>query len=189
MIVIAHYPDPRNFVDRCVDSCLQHMPLEQIAVVDTRDLGTYETGAWWEAYFQYPDETRFYFLHDSCVLNRPMPFYDPVTVVGSMNGWDGCGPGHIEWIRDKVRPIIGDVSEPFMAVHGSMFFCTRTVLEVMDEAGWSDILPHNKFESQCLERVWGIAFADMEIHPTALAVGEDCYLPTAIVQKFPGGRQ
>jgi len=186
MIAIAHHPVPEtDWLTPCATSCQRYLPQEELTVCQTPH---YETGAWWQAWRDCPKAERFYCLHDSTVLQGTPPFYAPVTVVGYMEIWEGCSSEHIAWVRNAVRPIIGDVDEPFTAVHGSMFFCERAVLDALDDAGWSSILPTNKFESQCMERVWGLAFQSLGLEPVSLGRGEDCYREDAIVRKFSGRR-
>ncbi len=47
--------------------------------------------------------------------------------------------------------------ELFTGVTYSVFFCKRSVLENLHQAGLSKILPENKTQDQSMERVWGIA--------------------------------
>lgn len=180
MIVLAcHHRAVDDFVVPCVRSLRHWMPEERVVVVDSaspdrsympvvRELGAevaeienrhYETGAWWYAYFHFPEEAFFYFLHDSVLVTASLHAYRerPFTAVGYMDTWSGCDQRHIDRVHVLMQRTAYVVPPKFPALFGSMFFCARAVLTPMVGRGLPTVLPVDKFEAECLERVWGIA--------------------------------
>jgi hypothetical protein len=214
VIVLACHNRPADdFVAPCVQSARQWMPEERILVVDSaspdpsyipkvRALGAevaevenrhYETGAWWHAYYGWPAEDFFYFLHDSTLVQGDLTPYreTPLTVVGHMATWNGCDQPHI----DRIHALIGQtdytVPAAFTAVFGSMFFCRREVLDLLAAKRGSQALPNNKLDSECMERVWGIMLGaegyDLVHHAMRqgeMSLAEDSYP----IRKFYGRR-
>ena len=180
MIVLACHNRPEDdFVLPCVRSVKQWMPEEPILVVDSAspdlsyipkvqalgaevaEIGNrhYETGAWWHAYYARPACEFFYFLHDSTLIQGDLNQYrdKPLTVVGHMATWNGCDQRHMNRIHELLKPTGIEIPAAFTAVFGSMFFCQRSVLDALAAHGMATVLPDNKFDSECMERVWGIA--------------------------------
>ncbi len=203
----------RTYIADCLASVTLYMPQEPVLIVDSdspdksymrgvadnvivADVGNphYETGAWWYAYRTQPDEF-FYFLHDSTVLTTDLSIYRelPLVILGSMDTWQGCSAKHIAAVKDMMarteyaRP----VPEQFVAAFGSMFFCHRRVLDALAAKGVDLIMPTSKFESECMERVWGIAFKlEFGNHQPicTLGRGEDLALDGPPVHKLYGKR-
>ncbi len=203
----------RSYIVDCLASITLHMPQEPVLVVDSdspdksymrgvapnvivADVGNsnYETGAWWYAYRTQPDEF-FYFLHDSTILTTDLGIYRelPLVILGTLDTWQGCSPQHIARVKEMVAltDYTQPIPDPFVGAFGSMFFCHRRILDRLAAKGVDRIQPMNKFESECMERVWGIVFRfEFENHQPlcSLGRGEDLAPDTSPVHKLCGRR-
>lgn len=176
MIVIACRNMERDFVHPCVASCRAFMPEHAVCVVDSdspnrsymTDIDAvvldvhnthYEAGAWWAAVDAFPDE-RFYFLHDSMVLTGPLPEFEDLFVPGHLENYNGCDEPRIEiiktWLGRTTYP--SGIPEHFYGAFGNVFFASRRLMERMRSHGMDRLLPETKRESECMERIWGLAF-------------------------------
>ena len=209
MIVYATRGSP--FIVAAVESARSWMPDTPILVVDSDSCDTsyypkvealgaqvldshnthYELGAWLAAY-RASDATYFWFLHDSTVLQRSLATFEalPVTVCGTLENWTGCDTGHTESITSRCSARGWKRSDPFYGAFGSMFGCQRSTMDALVSTGLFDPLPTNKFDSQCAERLTGIALAQTGVNVKAVAwgLGERLASPESPVGKLYGSR-
>lgn len=193
MIVYAckYFPD-QPWVQAAVQSARSWMPEEPVLVVDSDSADTsyfaevqamgaevldshnthYETGAWWAAY-HHSDATYFFFLHDSTRLQASLATWkaQPVTVFGYLTNFDGCDTNHTSRIQGVAAKAGFEIPDPFYGVFGSMFGCQRNAMDNLAAACPEPWLPDDKQGSECAERVWGLALADIGIDAQAVAWG------------------
>ena len=200
-----------QYIVPAVQSARSWMPEEPVLVVDSdstdvsyfakvESLGAtvadahnrnYETGAWWAAY-QHSDATYFWFLHDSTVLTRSLATWEaqPVTIPGTLKHWTGCNGDHVRRIAHYCTHSGYTVPNPYTGVFGSMFGCQRGVLDTLVAQHPRQCLPTNKFDSECMERLWGIALTNVGVDVPACMWGpyERMLEPSSPVRKFMARR-
>lgn len=186
MIVIpCHYDPTRPMVQRCVASARRFMPDERVLVVDCQSpdqsyleelpqdveriygANHFETGAWWAAYRQFPNERFFFCVHDSCEFLAPMYFVKDWKVGRMMgpSGWWGAKPHHMDWAAQQMRQhcprLLAEIAatEDFVCTVGCMLFVWREVLDRLAYYDFDKVVPESKLGSQAMERAWGIALA------------------------------
>ena len=196
MIVYACKYTGQPWIEEAVASARSWMPEEPVLVVDSdsadisyfqkvESLGAtvadahnlhYETGAWWYAY-DHSDSTYFFFLHDSTLLRQSLATFKalPVTVFGTLENWTGAD-NHRGSIASIAVSMSYTVTDPFWGVMGSMFGCQR---EVLDRLAPHRYLPTDKYEAECMERVWGMALMNVGVDVKACAWGPGERLATA----------
>ena len=205
------YSSAHSYILGAVQSARSWMPEEPVFVIDSdsadtsyyepmRALGAtvalahnrhYETGAWWHAY-QHSDASYFYFLHDSTELRQSLATWkaQPVTVFGTIPHWEGCGGEHVARIASVCSESGYSVPNPFTGVFGSMFGCQRSVMDTLAQRRSVQFMPKSKFESECMERIWGIALTNVGVDVKASAWGpyESLCTDGAPLRKFMARR-
>ena len=178
MIVIPCHNTGRPYVVDCVQSIVAHMPAARILVVDTASpdksyiptvqaLGAavdelpenvWDWGAFWHAYYAYPDEQFFYWLHDSTVVNQDLTWAErrPLTVLATLKQWEGCMPNHILCTLRLLKQADYPMPDTFNGVFASMMFCQRAVLDRLVARGLDRIRVKERIEGESCERILGI---------------------------------
>lgn len=193
MIVIAcKYDSERPVVKRAVETARKFLPNERVWVIDSNStdksyfdeiekLGAeihdiknlhYDTGAYWYAYKNNPNEEFFFLIHDSCyfVKSPPEDIYDaPVTAFMTL---DNPGPSwayaigpEITWSKEQLELTeIQFKAKNFQMVGGPVLFVQSHILGVLREKKFDLILPTNKVPGVgATERLWGIALQQIGI--------------------------
>jgi hypothetical protein len=134
--------------------------------------GNWEWSAWWKAYSTYPNEEKYLFIHDSMfVTPKTEVIFDTVNNDGHVlifdtrrAGWwsskydiKGCD------LSRKVLNHIKYFKQDFHLVFGSMFCCTRGVLEKMKNDGLMNFVSTDRTEAEAAERLLGVYFKSKNI--------------------------
>ena len=64
----------------------------------------------------------------------------------------------IEWCKLKLNKTDYFMPRVWLSVFGPIFMCKRIVMKKLYKKGFNKILPTNKLEQMCMERLFGIAF-------------------------------
>lgn len=183
MIVFpCHNVPGMSRIVRAVKSAREHMPEERILVVDSaspdksymeevRTLGAeiadinnkhYEAGAWWYAFKTYPEEQRYYCIHDSCFFTGSLHAFasanTPVSTMLALRGWHGEGQSFASEFLPHTKYKV-PTDNNFSLLLGTMMFIDRSLVERLLASGATKLLPRSKGESQAMERVIGIVLA------------------------------
>jgi hypothetical protein len=193
-VVPCKFDPARPIVFDCVASIRLHHPDATIVVVDANSddrsyltdvdadlIGDFATGPTYTlatykwAYDQLPDEQTFGLIHDSLIVNAPIPDPDPLLTVRHFCtppqgwGWDSQGVPLQDWAA-QVAPF--PIPDQFVGILGPMWFCRRQVLADLVDFGLFDIPVLDKWQLCGMERVTGIALQACGYDPTVSLQGE-----------------
>jgi hypothetical protein len=128
----------------------------------------YETGALWHAYRAYPEESFFYLMHDSTEVLKDMTHLKNVPVSGfqGLEAWGNTEGFHVQWANDALATTKIPMSHvAFSMLMGCIHFVQHALLDRLVELGFHAVLPINKWQSQSMERLWGLAYAHIGHYP------------------------
>ena len=152
-------------------------------IVEDANNRNFTTGAIWHMYDNHKRDY-YYFLHDSTEVlgnldhltenevvpvllsneNFPWPVW-PVKKKGD-SVWNENNRSH-KWAEDKINEHTSFKfrESGFRCVGGPKFLCNITVLDQLKAAGFHNLLPTTKQESEMMERLWGFAFDELGYTP------------------------
>lgn len=87
-------------------------------------------------------------------------FYRPKSVK-SIEGFGFNNLDEIEWCKIQLDKIHTIFPQLFTSVFGPVFFCHRSVMEDLKHIGFDSILPENKLQQMCMERLFGIVLTSL----------------------------
>ena len=64
----------------------------------------------------------------------------------------------VDWCKLKLNKTDYFMPKVWLSVFGPMFMCKSIVMKKLHKKNFSKILPTNKLEQMCMERLFGIAF-------------------------------
>lgn len=185
----------RQDVIRCVDSILEFHPKSKIIVVDSsspdktyfnilkkrgviiEDISNsfYETGTWWHVYKNFKAET-YIFLQDSMFLKKPIDefFTDPFRAIHYMEGWKNITPKEKKWAEEVFQEVEYSFIEnnEFKMIQFNSFIISSSILSILVKKKFDTILPQEKYQSQAMERLLGIALTQ-EGYTNLSPIGEN----------------
>lgn len=164
----------------CIESIQKYHPNDKIVVVDScstdkshfSDLETknitvcdisnknYESGGMWYVYKNFYDE-KYVFLQDSMHLLDSIEKYKSLDFkpINFCNGWESATSEEKGWVKEKLKSTKYEyLDNGFKMIQFNSFMISRSVLDILDQNGISNILPTKKSESQAMERLLGIVF-------------------------------
>lgn len=147
------YPDERIVV---VDSCSEDKSyFSKLDVYDILEGNcNYEIGAYLKAFVKYPNEMRYFNIHDSLIVNGIMPDNELVTIQWFDNVWDD--EEQFLWAKSLFDAYQIKFKWDFIGCFGSMFICSNDIMKRMIANGISNFKPISKKQSCGMERVIGI---------------------------------
>lgn len=191
-VVPCKFLEEAPIVFECVEAIQQYMPEEQILVMDSCSNTTeylsvlyktgchiakgnknYETGAYWFAYENFPDENFFYLIHDSLIIQEDLSRYkhfDVSPIVTQLN-WTHTAEIHRSWAKEIIK--LTDykyLKDGFRMFSGSMSCIRRSVLDKLRAKNFHKILPEDKRQSETMERLWGMVLAQEGYSPEELEI-------------------
>ena len=202
-----HYPHDSEIIVIDSDSgdkqYIEHLR-EDGVIVEEACNKNFITGAIWYAFRKFKRE-RYYFLHDSMILKGRLDQFNEAPAVsiryfnsgrwldkftGDSHGQNGFGFDSEEsrlWGMQQLSMHTSYVlPDLFTGLFGSALICSREVLEKLDKAGFSKILPTQKsVEDQAMERLWGIALHNegYDIKTNTVAGNHNDNPSTALIEK------
>ena len=202
-----HYPHDSEIIVIDSDSrdkkYIEHLREDGVIVEDAYNKN-FVTGAIWYAFKKFKRE-RYYFLHDSMILKGRLDQFNeaPAVSIRYFNsgneiarfgndpfGADGFGFDDAVSRAWAVQQLAAHTSyvlpDLFTGLFGSALICAREVLEKLDRAGFSKILPTQKsVEDQAMERLWGIALHNegYDIKTNTVAGNHNDNPSTALIEK------
>lgn len=176
-------------------SYMNLLPAE-VEVADVKNRG-YATGAYWWAYHNRPADF-YYLFHDNLYIRADLTHLKerPVTAVRWFPMPD-AGWGYDEAdkpLEDWAHSVWPEPYPDFNGVFGPMLAVQRTVLDDLADLGFDQVLPVNKWQECAMERLWGVALAELGYDVTDGALQGEMrgYFddhPSDLVHKVLGGRK
>ena len=178
MFIIPSKYTPDSQIFNCIDRIKKYHPNEKILIIDSNSDGKtyfseinkidnvevhdannihYEIGALWYVYENKLNigDSNLFLIQDSILLNRN---------VDVMKDFDFCAFAYNEkhdgtmykYFNENI-PTKSDyhVLSNYLMVFGSCFFAKKDFLDILYKKGANNILPINKFGSECMERIIG----------------------------------
>lgn len=158
-----HPNDKILIVDSCSDD-KSYYSMSGVIIADIENLN-YGTNAFYYAYKNFPEEKFFYCIYDSLLLNQSLKEFNqkPLTVIRHFKsppteiGFDENGISLAEWASLQMKLNMNlNIPATYTGVMGPMFFGNRTVFSNLEEIGFFNILPKNKYQLCAMERILGI---------------------------------
>lgn len=87
-------------------------------------------------------------------------FYRPNSVK-SIEGFGFNNFDEIEWCQKQLNKINIVFPQLFTSVFGPVFFCHRVVMQDLKSINFDSILPENKLQQMCMERLFGIVLTSL----------------------------
>ena len=148
-----------------VDSCstdkshFSDLEMKNITVCDISNKN-YESGGMWHVYKNFYDE-KYVFLQDSMHLLDSIEKYKSLDFkpINFCNGWESATSEEKGWVKEKLKSTKYEyLDDGFKMIQFNSFMISRSVLDILNQNGISNILPTKKSESQAMERLLGIVF-------------------------------
>ncbi len=157
-------PDAKIIVhDSCSEdqSYREHKIMEGVEIIPGN--AGYETSAIWRTYNLYPNEDYYFFIHDSISILKSWEGFtnQPLTTLASFPSDFWFEEDEREWSKKELLKSDYNFTMDFYGVFGSVFGCEPYVLAKLKRHGFNNIVPSDKLGSRAMERVWGMAFAQI----------------------------
>jgi hypothetical protein len=161
----------------------------EVVVINTSE-GGYATGAYIDAYHDYPDYHSYLFIHDSMRGVAP-----DVVREFRENGADVVAWGifPMSWDssdqRQRVVNQYPDVAVPLWGIFGPTFYATREAMEKAEP--FFPRIPRNRMDFQGTERAWAFCFEAAGIPVASLGIWNNTLMsdgPYPVFRKTFGGR-
>jgi hypothetical protein len=182
-VIPCKFEKTNPIIYQCVERIKKFHPNERILIVDSNssdksyysisnvtiaDISNenYGTNAFYYAFKNFPEEKFFYCIYDSLLLNNSLEsfkknsltvvrhFYSPPTDIG----FDENGISLNYWANDQMSKNMGfELPGSYTGVMGPMLLCKRNVISNLEELGFFNILPENKYQLCAMERIIGCA--------------------------------
>jgi Leucine-rich repeat (LRR) protein len=124
----------------------------------------YIDSAVWYAYENFKDEKFFYVLHDSMMLKSNLDKYKNYSFTSYMHFKSDYSSLEMHaYVINACRKLNINYIEPYTCLFGITFFCQRHILDKLYNLKLNTILPRNKFEMQCSERLWGQILSQLNV--------------------------
>lgn len=156
------YPNEKIVV---VDSCSDDKSYFEYIKPETFDIiegnANYEIGAYLMAYKKYPNEKKYFCIHDSLIMTGHINDFDLnkllITVQWFNGFWDD------EEQRLFAERIVGKTlaASKFIGCFGSIMICDNIVLNKLQEFLKPEHLPTDKMGSRAFERILGILLGNV----------------------------
>lgn len=180
MFIIPCKFDSRSPILECIQSIQKFYPNEKIVIVDScsNDKSyfdyikpevfdiiegnyNYEIGAYLTAYKKYPNEDKYFCIHDSLIMTGKINDFDLnkllITVQWFNGFWDDAEQ------KAFAENMIGKtlVNSQFIGCFGSIMICDGVVLNKLQKFIKPHHLPTNKKQSCAFERILGILLGNV----------------------------
>lgn len=145
------------------------------AVIASKINTNYECGAWKIVYEECKSADYYCFIHDSCYLMRPL--VDTLSelvatyrcVPNTPTSWAGTDLSMREYVAHTLAGTRWTIPDTFWTLVGSIILGDYSIIKMLYDDGFFNVLPKNKYESQCWERRLGLClcqdgFGDMLAH-------------------------
>ena len=129
----------------------------------------YLTGAIWYVFNHYKRDF-YYCIHDSIELldNLASLQEHRVSPIMYHKHWEWpkepeTGMRIVDWSKQQIKSHTNFTfrASDFYILLGAMMCCKREVLEGLKMQGFDKIVPSNKYQEECTERLWGFALGEM----------------------------
>lgn len=148
-------------VDSCSEDKTYFSELEKndVIILDVNNLN-WMIGAYWKAFFAYPNEEYYYFIHDSTKIKANMDYLkiNDLTILATFNKNSGDFNGLNDEIRKKTK--YKYIKDYGYGCYGPMFFCKGKIMHKFYNNDVHLILPNNKQETGWLEGGYGAIFEE-----------------------------
>ena len=131
----------------------------------------YSTGALWSVFdLSGLKHDKYFLIHDSSILLGKVDPHTNLQVAPLMCGRNWKWPRKVhrddntrtnEWALKMCTANDFNLNDSFSSLVGPMFLVSSQVLKNLRATGFYNIRPSNKYESECMERLWGNAFCNM----------------------------
>lgn len=180
-----------HFIQNCVKSIIKNYPEQDIHIVDSNstdkktireiakkdkvyyheiDNKNFSTGALWYIFDKFKNQYKNYFLiHDSTEIIDPVNNIDKINISPIMYSYDWLWPrlktaekqrsnsfAESQFEKNKLH-----FPDKWPMILGPMFLIKSSILKDIKETNFYNIRPNNKYESECMERLWGAIFCNM----------------------------
>ncbi len=189
-IIPCKYSKEVPILFNCLKSIRKHHPSDEIFVVDSnsddksyfnraeQEFGAivldaknnnYLTGAIWHVFNNYKRDF-YYCFHDSVELLASLESLKDNNVSPLMYHKHWQWPKNpetndrvSEWSRKQIeeKTSFGFKDKDFYILQGAMICCKKEVLCKLAECGFDKVLPSNKYQEECTERLWGLALGEL----------------------------
>lgn len=221
-VIPCKYSKEVPIIFNCLKSIRKHHPNAEIIIVDSdsddksyfdrarnefnakiEDIKNhnYTSGAIWHVFENYKRDF-YYFFHDSMQLLGNLSYMEQNNISPVMYHkhwqWPVCpnaGERSFDWaqkqIKEKTKFDFKDSG--FFILQGAMTCCKRDVLQELKDKGFDKVLPTNKFEEECTERLWGFALSELgyndEIEKNSILgmMRQGCGIGTEFVADYANG--
>jgi len=131
----------------------------------------YSTGAIWYIFDKFTEGYENYFLiHDSATILGKVKNLQEILIAPIMSGeldeetkWPRI-TGHTRTNKFALEEFEKNnlpFTEDFVSILGPMFLIKSKILKEIKQTGFYSIRPRNKYESECMERMWGVIFCHL----------------------------
>ena len=179
------------FLQKCVSSIRFNYPEQDIHIVDSdsefkesaRKISdqnkvyyheiknkNFSTGALWYVYDKFESKYDYYFLiHDSTETLHPVDNISNISVSPVMYSYDWLWPRidttkserSSKFAEDQFKKNNLSLPEKWPMMLGPMFLVRADILKKIKQTNFYNIRPSNKYESECMERLWPAMFCNM----------------------------
>lgn len=180
MFIIPCKFNQNSPIVECVESIKLYYPNEKIVIVDScsNDKSYYdivksnlydfiegninfEIGAYLTAYEKYPNEERYFCIHDSLIMTSRISEHDLYKLLITIQLFDGFWDDEEQ--KQFAESVIGKTlaNSKFVGCLGSMMLCDNIVLSKLSKLLKYKQLPTNKKQSCAYERILGILIGNV----------------------------
>lgn len=88
-------------------------------------------------------------------INKLIDFFKINKKIHDIFGFDS--DDQLEWSREQLKKTNYFLSKSWLSVFGPMFICKKAVMQKLYKNNFHKVLPTNKIQQMCMERLFGIA--------------------------------
>lgn len=189
-IIPCKYSKEVPIIFNCLESIRRYHPEDDIFIVDSNsddksyfkkardeygatvldvNNNNYLTGAIWHVYRNHKRDF-YYCIHDSVELldNLDNLKQNDVSPMMYHKHWEWPRDPKLNkrtssWSKEQIetKTNLSFKEHGFYILQGAILCCKRRVLSELAAHGFNNILPSNKYQEECTERLWGLALGEI----------------------------